>query len=420
MRKFLVLFPVLFLALWLTGTTAPPTAVAQDGPNLLRNPGFEGDYFAWSGIPEVQVAHEWTPWWINDPSRDPRWHRPEWKRALSANFPDRVLSGSSAQQYFTFYASHYAGMYQQVFNVTPGKRYRFGLWVQLWSSLEDNADVSVMPANPRLQIGIEPNGVALPGFAQPPGTVIWSGQAPMDQIVDRWGYMTVETTAKNDVITVYIRSSPDFANKHNDIYLDEASLVEVGAPAQPAPTATPATETETQSPTAVPTLAPTATVALETEATTEPTTEPTATNEPTATATATITATTEPSPTPTAEPTATATATSEPTATATATSEPTATATTEPSPTATATAEATSTTSAAPEATTEAATEATEVAQANVPTLPTETATSTPPPANPSQNNPASGGLSPLLLGLLIGSGLTLLGVAVFVWMRRR
>ncbi|MCA9980116.1 MAG: hypothetical protein KDD89_04770, partial [Anaerolineales bacterium] len=62
MRKLLVLVPVLVLALWLTGAPAPPTAVAQDGPNLLRNPGFEGDYFAWSGIPEVQVAHEWTPW----------------------------------------------------------------------------------------------------------------------------------------------------------------------------------------------------------------------------------------------------------------------------------------------------------------------------------------------------------------------
>ncbi len=311
MRKLLLTLPFLF-TLCLTAVFSPSAAakpVQQDSPNLLRNPGFEGDFFAWAGVPEVQVAHEWTPWWIEDVDHNPRWHRPEWKRALKSQFPDRVLTGDSAQQYFTFYASHYAGMYQQVFDVTPGKTYRFALWVQVWSSLEDNADTSVSPANPHFQIGIDPTGAALPGFARAPGTIQWSGEAPMNNHIDQWGLMTVEAVAQSSTITVYIRSSPEFANKHNDMYIDEASLIEVGAPPAPPPTNTPPPATATSenaAPTAVPATntplpQPTAThtataVPTDTPAPTETPLPPTETPEPTATHTATATPTETPQP----------------------------------------------------------------------------------------------------------------------------
>lgn len=330
MRKILLTLSFL-VTLCLTAVFSPSAAakpVQQNSPNLLRNPGFEGDFFAWAGVPEVQVAHEWTPWWIEDVDHNPRWHRPEWKRALKSQFPDRVLAGDSAQQYFTFYASHYAGMYQQVFDVTPGKTYRFSLWVQVWSSLEDNADTSVSPANPHFQIGIDPTGAALPGFARAPGTVLWSGEAPMNNHIDQWGLMTVEAVAQNSTITVYIRSSPEFANKHNDMYIDEASLIEVGAPVAPPPTNTPppATATSvsvvptatavpvTNTPVPQPTATHTATAAsTETPTPTETLTPPTDTPEATATHTATAAPTETPLPTETPIP---ATDTPEPTAAA--------------------------------------------------------------------------------------------------------
>lgn len=302
-------------ALLLFGLFGP--ADAQE--NLLRNPGFEGDYFAWNGIPEVQVAHDWTPWWVEDSNRDPRWNRPEWKRAQAAFFPNRVRSGASSQQWFTFYASHYGGMYQQVFNVTPGQTYRFSVWVQVWSSLEDNALESVSPANPRLQVGIEPNGIAVPGLAWPPGSVIWSFEAPMDQAIDGWAYMSVDAVAQNETITVYLRTSPDFANKHNDMYIDDAQLVLVSdAPVQPPPpTATPAV---------VPTVVPTAETAGPTSSPTAAAASATSTSPP-----PTATVTSEPTDTPTVEPTATATA--EPTATSIPTNTPSATPTETATPT---------------------------------------------------------------------------------------
>lgn len=372
------------------------TSHAQAPPNLLRNPGFEGGYFAWAGIPEAQVAHEWTPWWIEDVNHNPRWHRPEWKRALKSQFPDRVLRGDSAQQYFTFYASHYAGMYQQVFDVTPGKTYRFSLWVQVWSSNEDNADNSVDPANPRFQIGIDPTGAALPGFARAPGTIVWSGEAPMVSHIDQWGLMTVDVVAKSDTITVYMRSTPDFANKHNDIYVDEASLIEVGGapaqPVQPAPTQPPApTQSPAQpQPTSVP---PTAVP------TTPPTRQPTATPEPTQ----------EPSPQPTATATATSThtPTSEPTQTHTATPEPTATATTTPTA------------------------EPTAIAQLPDPTNePDPTATAPPPTAETNPPNPTSSPSSTtsppaednnsFQTGVIVGGLTTIAGLGAYLALRRR
>lgn len=210
--------------------------------NLLQNPGFEGDFSAWNGINEIQVAANWTPWWWEDPNHNPVYFRPEYKRALASIYPRRVLSGSSSQQWFTFHASHLAGMYQQVFGVSPGRRYLFQISAQVWSSIEDNPDTSVQPSNPHLQIGIDPTGNWNPGSS----AIIWSVDAAMNAVVDQWASLSVEATAQNDVITVFMRTNPDFPNKHNDMYWDNASLTVVGAPEPPAvpPTVTagPATD----------------------------------------------------------------------------------------------------------------------------------------------------------------------------------
>lgn len=274
---------------------------AQAG-NLLQNPGFEGSFGAWNGINEIQVAANWTPWWWEDPDHNPAYFRPEYKRALASIFPKRVFSGDSAQQWFTFHASHIAGMYQQVFNVSPGQHYRFSIWAQVWSSIEDNPDRSVSPANPHLRIGIDPTGGWNPGAP----SVIWSGEAPMSGIIDQWGLMSMEATAQNNVITVFMYTNPDFANKHNDMYWDHAALEAVQPPQPTAPpSSTPGPATNTPQATNTPAATPTHTAT------------PTETPSPPASPTTTATATTAPTETATPAPTDTPTPTSTPTATAT-------------------------------------------------------------------------------------------------------
>ena len=298
MRQVIHLSRILFLLLAVAGIAQTTSPTHAQGGNLLRNPSFEGPYSAW--LPQygtAQMAAEWTPWWLEDAGRTPIWAQPEYKPAERFIYPDRVMDGDRAQQYFTFFKSHYAGMYQQVFNVSSGTTYRLTIWTQVWSSIDDDSSRSNTPANPRLHIGIDPTGAAWPGrVGSAPPTVVWSAEAPMDCIIDQWCPLTLDVTARNSTITVYIRSSPDFANKHNDLYFDNASLVAVGPPPPPPtstrdpnaptntpvpPTETPVTPTETPLP-ATDTPAPTETpVPTETPAPTETAPPPTDTPAPT-------------------------------------------------------------------------------------------------------------------------------------------
>jgi hypothetical protein len=209
---------------YLAASPTPAGPPAQE-ENLLKNPGFEGRFQTWNGISEIQTAANWTPWWWENSEHDPPYFRPEFKRAEAAFYPNRVLSGESAQQWFTFHASHVAGMYQQVFNARPGQLYRFTIWTQVWSSLEDNPYSSVFPANPHLQVGIDPTGFWNAGSPD----IIWSAEAPMSGVIDQWGQVSVEGRAQDNIITVFMRTRPEFANKHNDMYWDNAALVAISS-----------------------------------------------------------------------------------------------------------------------------------------------------------------------------------------------
>ncbi|HUS93754.1 MAG TPA: hypothetical protein VMZ24_01100 [Patescibacteria group bacterium] len=115
---------------YIAASPAPAGPPAQD-ENLIKNPDFEGKFQTWNSISEIQVAANWTPWWWDNTDHNPPYFRPEYKRAVAAFYPNRVLSGESAQQWFTFHASHVAGMYQQVFDTRPGQLYRFTIWAQV-------------------------------------------------------------------------------------------------------------------------------------------------------------------------------------------------------------------------------------------------------------------------------------------------
>ena len=221
-------------------TPRPTNAPAGGGQqpvsgNLLRNPGFEGPYSSWQPqLSTVQMAADWTPWWINDLNHVPVWVQPEYKPAEKRDYPARVYDGERAQQWFTFHRSHNAGIYQQVSGVTPGATYRFTAQLQVWSSSTDAA-ISERPALPYLQIGIDPTGAASPGSGSgAPSTVVWT-DAPA--IYDRWYALSIDVKAQASTITVYVRSNPNYAVKHNDIYIDAAQLVKLGN--APQPTATP-------------------------------------------------------------------------------------------------------------------------------------------------------------------------------------
>jgi LysM repeat protein len=260
-RSGLLLVLMLTLAWPMGGVAAAPAA---DGPNLLLNPGFESPYgkqccqtdlskfLPNTPIDEVQVAQGWFGWWLQ-PDSDPyhpgacvgctAWHRPEWREAncgpVCAN---RVRSGGNAQKYFTFYSVHDAGMYQQVSGITPGKLVRFSVYMQGWST---NADYGTSSGQSTMgmRVGIDPFG-GTNGFSP---NVIWT---TVNDVYDVYALYSIEAVAKSSTVTVFTRSAPTWGLQHNDIYIDDASLVVVGGGTttnNPAPGAT-----------AAPTVAPTA------------------------------------------------------------------------------------------------------------------------------------------------------------------
>ena len=279
LRKTLVLILCLAVALPMVGAVyaAPDASAAEapvaapalaDGPNLLVNPGFESpyvkqccqtapEYFPNTPIDEVQVASGWLGWWL-EPNQDPQhpgncenvpgctvaWHRPEYREAnCGAPCANRIRSGSNAQKYFTFYSVHEAGMYQRVAGIVPGQRVRFSIYMQGWST-HSNYGPSSGQQSMGMRIGIDPFGGTNPYS----GNIQWT---PVNDVYDTWGFYALEAVAQAGAVTVFTYSLPVYGLQHNDIYLDDASLVVVGAgPAtNPNPGAPAATAAPTQAPT---------------------------------------------------------------------------------------------------------------------------------------------------------------------------
>jgi len=236
---------------------AEPAAQGDCAGNALVNPGFE-DGFSDRGAGEVSVANGWHPWYQDGPGQlEGYYRRPEYKPEDAARYGTRrIHSGNWAQKQFNTYATHNAGILQQV-KVTNGSRLTFSVWVQAWSSQNPDPGTVVDPGNYRVYIGLDPTG----GTDWSSPNVVWS-EPRMEY--NTWMRLEVKATAKADTITVFLRGQPEFRNQFNDSYWDDACLTVVRptpkATSTPKATATPTitpTPTETPTPTASPT--PTAT-----------------------------------------------------------------------------------------------------------------------------------------------------------------
>ena len=230
------LFSVGFvMALVFSAVGSAAAAPRADGPNLLQNPGFESPFVKQcceegdpnTTIGEVQAASGWMGWWLQpgDPQHPSAgavvdWHRPEWREAdcgpVCAN---RIHSGGNAQKYFTFWSVHEAGMFQQVSGIAPGTRLRFSTYMQAWST---NATYGPSDHSQTMdmRVGIDPFG-GTDGFSP---NIIWSDAF---DTFDAWGLYSIEATAQSGTVTVFTHSAPHYPNQHNDIYVDDASLVAV-------------------------------------------------------------------------------------------------------------------------------------------------------------------------------------------------
>ena len=174
-----------------------------------------------SGPPRLDSAGDWVyVAWITeqpDPTGGGDWpnFRPEYKPA--APWANRIQAGTNAQQYFTRFAVHSAGVYQQV--AVSGGQLSLSAWGQVWSS--DGScqppDASCNPTEMGLRVGIDPTGGLNPASPQ----VVWSAAA---NPVDAYQLLSVATAAAGPLATVYLQSNPRQPRSHNDVYWDSVSL----------------------------------------------------------------------------------------------------------------------------------------------------------------------------------------------------
>jgi LysM repeat protein len=228
-------------------SASPPL---QTGQNLLRNPGFEGGWH-WQGDSYLgKIADEWVAWWVDEASSksdsDPtfwRNQRPEYGLiGLEYYIPSQIYSGRQSLQYGKRFATHTAGVYQQVSGITPGSTMVFTAWGSIYGKDPD--------LNKRLtgymKIGIDPTG----GSNVFAPSVVWSSAASpifMNDEAGRWSQFSVEAVAQNSTVTVFTYSTQDWPmDTANTSQWDEAVLLvtgmaeATGTPPPPPPTSAPA------------------------------------------------------------------------------------------------------------------------------------------------------------------------------------
>jgi hypothetical protein len=143
------------------------------------------------------------------------WTRPEFAEASA--FPQRIRTGASSQKVFC-YGRMCDWELSQAVAVTPGKLYRFSVWVQGWQcnyNFERCCDgsgycFSPSPANLNLRVGVD-------------------GQyTPPSECFDQWCRLERIALAATSTMTVSVAASVrfDWARLNNDVYMDDAALVE--------------------------------------------------------------------------------------------------------------------------------------------------------------------------------------------------
>jgi hypothetical protein len=178
------------------------------------------------GPPQIGTDGDWVYLaWVTeelDPVSDawPR-RRPEYKPA--APFVNRIHAGNNAQQYFTTYGVHTAGVYQQ-FATSPGTELTATAYFMAWScdgcsgaGPEEPNPPSLHPANMQVQICLDPYG----GVDASNPLLLCS--AP-NNTLDAWTPITVSAVASAATATLFLRSNPDLPRGNNDLYWDSVTV----------------------------------------------------------------------------------------------------------------------------------------------------------------------------------------------------
>ena len=246
---------------------------AQEGTNLLKNPGFEGITCRpdsepgwcldnWSNNANhdgtfhdnIFTPQGWITWW----RKGGDYGQPEVKTIpnvapFTGELP-RIRSGNYALMLFNFYRLQDTGVYQVVTGLEPGATVQFSAYGHGWScNSDEHLGYSCGdPWNQWFQVGIEPNGVADP-FSP---TIIWSADQLAPDHYTLIGPVTAQV-GEGGSVCVFLRSQTKWGLKYQDAYWDDTSLVVTAPGTPPTNTPPPPPPTATPGPSPTPRATPT-------------------------------------------------------------------------------------------------------------------------------------------------------------------
>ena len=168
----------------------------------LANGDFEGEFVELEGAEPRNVASGWLRHGMYRPTdSSPSFanHDPNYDEETDRI---RLDEAGSAQKYFTLFATHQGGIYQEVDSATSGATYRFSIYAYVWSSSFEDADVSEDPGDGR---GPRRHRSQWRNRWQPAKTLFGRRRPPF--FYDAYRQYAVIATAESSTITVFVEST---------------------------------------------------------------------------------------------------------------------------------------------------------------------------------------------------------------------
>ncbi|NDJ52715.1 MAG: hypothetical protein GYB68_06480, partial [Chloroflexi bacterium] len=209
--------------------------IPDDLDNLFINPSFEGATRTVE-FGEVSVFEGWEPFYCDTPYTpdkcdapragngnppDLKMGRPEYKSSETAG---RVFSGETAQQWFCFYRTCQAGVYQTV-DTSPGATCEVTAYVQSWSSNTGGLTSDLITYDEKI------NSTWFIKVALDGGTNAFSedvlssrGFSYWDNIYDQYALISFQFEATDALTTVFFENLRIWPVANNDNYLDDVSI----------------------------------------------------------------------------------------------------------------------------------------------------------------------------------------------------
>jgi hypothetical protein len=209
--------------------------IPATAPNLLTNPGFEGETRE-IGFDEINVVNGWDGYYCDTPVTPekcpaPRagagnpegltMGRPEFK---ATDVTARVHGGAQAQQWFCFWRTCQAGVSQTI-TTTPGAVCEIGAYVQSISSNRDSFSSELTTFGQRIN-STWTMKVDLSGgnYAFTAGLPVSAGFGYEQGIYDQYVLITHRFRATGNTTTIFFENLRIWPFRHNDNFIDDAYI----------------------------------------------------------------------------------------------------------------------------------------------------------------------------------------------------